>query len=336
MHSDRLPGNFTPFDVPLPASAAEWEARKGELRRTLRELLGETPPLFTPQPRIVERQAGEGYTRERIEFDNGAGATVYGFLLVPTGRTQPGPAILYHHYHGGHYDLGKDEFLQPNALGEPKGPALARAGYVVLSIDAYAFGDRQHQGPAGEREKGGQTELSLFKQFLWQGRTLWGMMVRDDTLALNYLLSRPEVDPARVGAMGMSMGSTRSWWLAALDERIKATVAVACLTRYQNLLRHGDVFEHGIYYFVPGILARGIDMEALIGCIAPRALLTLTGAVDGGSPVDGVEQINAFLRQVYARYGADDRFEGVVYPGEGHVFNADMWRRMQAWFARQL
>jgi dienelactone hydrolase len=58
----------------------------------------------------------------------------------------------------------------------------------------------------------------LFKQFLWEGATLWGMMVRDDILALNYLLSRPEVDPAQVGTTGMSMGATRAWWLAALDD----------------------------------------------------------------------------------------------------------------------
>ncbi len=325
-----------PFTVPLPASPAEWEARKATLRATLRELLGDLPPLFTPQPQVVSRTAGPGYTLERIEFDNGAGATVYGYLLLPEGRREPGPAVLYNHYHGGEYHLGKDEMMQPGPLGAPKGPALAQAGYAVLSIDAYGFGERQHQGPAGTREAGRETELSLCKQFLWQGRTLWGMMVRDDTLALSYLLSRPEVDPARVGATGISMGSTRSWWLAALDERVRAVVAVACLTRYQNLLARGDLFEHGIYYFVPNILHRQIDMEAVIACIVPRPLLTLTGDEDGGSPVDGVNQINAFVGQVYERYGAADRFQGIVYPGVGHFYTPDMWQRMLAWFARYL
>ena len=152
------------------------------------------------------------------------------------------------------------------------GPALVRAGYVVLCIDAYAFGERRFQGPAGKREEGAATEWALAKTFLWEGRTLWGMIVRDDVLALNYLASRPEVNPARIGAMGMSMGSTRTWWIAALDDRIKAAVSVSCLTRYQDLIHTGWVNGHGIYYFVPGMLHEKIDAESVVGLIAPRPL----------------------------------------------------------------
>ena len=106
------------------------------------------------------------------------------------------------------------------------------------------------------------------------------MMVRDDLLALNYLVTRPEVDPARIAAMGMSMGSTRTWWIAALDDRIKVAVSVACLTRYQDMIATGEVNGHGIYYFVPGMLHEKIDTESVIGLIAPRAHLTLTGEKD--------------------------------------------------------
>src|SRR5207302_8094751 len=92
----------------------------------------------------------------------------------------------------------------------------------------------------------------LLKYYLWMGRTLWGMMVRDDQVALDYLCSRPEVDPARIGVTGMSMGSTRSWWLAAVDDRIACLVGVACLTRYENLLRHGQLPRPGTYDVVNG------------------------------------------------------------------------------------
>ena len=78
-------------------------------------------------------------------------------------------------------------------------------------------------------------EMSLTKLNLWLGRTLWGMMLRDQQIALDYLESRPEVDPTRIGAQGMSMGSTQAWWLGAIDDRIKAVVGVACLTRYEDL-----------------------------------------------------------------------------------------------------
>src|SRR4029079_8308222 len=98
--------------------------------------------------------------------------------------------------------------------------------FVVLGIDAYCFGERNGLGPGGPTEKGGAGEMTDSKFQLLLGRSLWGMIVRDDILALNYLCSRPEVDSARIGVTGISMGATRTWWLMALDERPKTGVAV--------------------------------------------------------------------------------------------------------------
>ncbi len=191
-----LKGGFAMFQTPPPESAQAWEHRKSELRATLWRLLGDLPPRFTPRVTVDRRQARNGYTLEHFTFQNGVGDTVYGYCLVPDGPPARRPAILYQHYHGGQYRQGKEEVLiqafkersnNPMIPGEE----LVRAGYVVLCIDAYCFGERRFQGPAGNREEGAATELSLFKTFLWEGRSLWGMMVRDDLLALNYLLARP-------------------------------------------------------------------------------------------------------------------------------------------------
>lgn len=333
-----LTGGFRAFETPLPASAAAWEKRKPQLRIELRELLGEWPPVFTPQAKIVSRQRRDGYLLEKVTFDNGAGATVYGYVLLPERGGGQRPAVLYNHYHGGEYENGKEEVITKpfTLLDFATGETLARQGYVVLAIDAYCFGERRWQGPAGTREEGRATELSLFKTFLWEGRTLWGMIVRDDLLALNYLLSRPEADPRRVATMGMSMGSTRSWWLAALDERIRTVVSVACLTRYQNLIRRGDLARHSIYYFVPNLLGRKIDMETVIGLIAPRPHLTLTGDQDPGSPVDGVRQINEFQQRLYRLYGKESEFRGIVYPGVPHKYTPEMWSETIAWLKSRL
>ena len=142
-----------------------------------------------------------------------------------------------------------------------------------------------------ERRRAGRAEEDdLFKLNLWFGRTLWGMFVRDDQVALDYLCSRSEVDASRIGATGMSMGSTRAWWLAAVDERIAAVVAVACLTRYQNLIAHGELRQHGVYYFVNGLL-KHFDSEGVLALIAPRPFLALTGDLDAGSPADGVRDL---------------------------------------------
>ncbi len=336
--SDLLKGGFRPFDTPLPASAAQWDRHKAALRQELWKLLGDLPPLFTPQIETDRREPRDGCRFEHFTFDNGAGDTVYGYVLVPDGLKSPAPAILYNHYHWGKYELGKEELITEahDELDFATGEVLARAGYLVLGIDAYAFGERRFQGPAGAREQGRQTEESLFKTFLWQGRTLWGMMVRDDLLALNVLASRPDVDPQRIAAVGMSMGATRTWWAAALDDRIKVAVSVACLTCYQNLIDRGAVREHGIYYYVPNMLGRHIDTESVVACIAPRAHLTLTGGRDAGSPADGVRLINKFAEQVYGLYGRAGRFRGVLYPEVEHAYTPEMWRETLAWLHEHL
>ncbi len=336
-----LTGGFPSFDTPRPASANAWERQKPELREKLWRLLGHLPPLCTPKVTIQKKELCDGYTREHLTFQNGVGDTVYGYLLVPAGAQGRRPAILYHHYHGGKYAQGKEElFLRAFApMGNKTlvtGPELVRAGYVVLCVDAYCFGERRWQGPAGKKEEGGQTEWALSKTFLWQGRTLWGMMVRDDQLALGYLVTRREVDPTRVAAMGLSMGSTRTWWLAALDDRIKVAVSVSCLTRYQDLIRDGMINSHGIYYFVPGLLHEKIDMESVVGLIAPRAHLTLTGDQDTGSPASGVRTINGFQEHLYRLYGKEENFRGILYPGVGHEYTPAMWDETLRWLKKHL
>ena len=245
------------------------------------------------------------------------------------------PGILYCHWHGDEYPVGKEEMFQARHTPEQPGPALARRGFVVLGVDAYCFGERDGQGPGGAEERGAQGELSASKFNLWLGRTLWGMILRDDLMALDYLLSRPEVDPRRVGVTGISMGATRSWWLMALDERITTGVAVACMTRYQNLIEHKELRAHGIYYFVPGML-RHFDTEAVLSLVAPRPSLFMNGDQDPGSPADGIRALEAKVRAVYRLYGRTRNFRSVLYPGVGHRYTPEMWRKTLVWFERTL
>ena len=206
-------------------------------RQKLWKLLGDIPPPFAPDVSILSRRDEPGYTLERLTFANGLGDTVYGYLLLPRDIETPAPAVLYHHEHGGKYSLGKDAAIRVRENGYAPGLALVEAGFIVLAIDAYGFGQREHQGPGGASESGASTELSLYKQFVWQGRSLWGMMVHDDLTALRYLRGRAEVDPARIGAAGMSLGGSRTTWVAALDETVKAAVPISQMTRYRDFRR---------------------------------------------------------------------------------------------------
>lgn len=318
-------------DFAAPATRAEWESRRLQVRSELLALLGRLPPRpAVPSVKIVSREDRGDYVVEKFRFDNLAGSVVPGYILIPKGAPARAPAILYCHWHAGEYDLGKEELFKSRHTPQAPGPAFAKRGYVVLGIDASGFGERNGTGPDGPTQRNNPAEETAAKFNLWVGRTFWGMLLRDDLMALDYLASRPEVDPRRIGVTGMSMGATRTWWLMALDERLRTGVAIACMTRYQNLIAHGSIHEHSIGYFVPGMLNH-FDSEAVIALAAPRPILFQTGDRDAGSPIDGVQQIEAAVRPVYALYGKRDDFESLVYPGLGHVYTAEMWSRTLAW-----
>lgn len=319
-----------------PRSREAWEVQRLEVRAELWKLLGRLPPRpSVPTVQTLSRDDRGDYVVEKFQFDNGAGSTVPGYLLLPKGPRARRPAILYCHWHAGEYNLGKEELFQAKHTPEAPGPALARRGYVVIAVDACGFGERNGHGPDGPAERDYTAEETASKFNLWVGRTFWGMLLRDDLMALDYLSSRPEVDAQRIGVTGMSMGATRTWWLMALDERLKTGVAIACLTRYQSLIEHGSIHEHDIGYFVPGMLSH-FDSEAVVAMIAPRPVLFQTGDRDGGSPVDGIHAIDAAVRPVYALYGGEADFQDVIYPGLAHVYTPQMWEKTLAWLDEHL
>ena len=319
-----------------PDSRKAWESQRQAIRSQLWTLLGKLPPRpKVPQVAIVSREDRGDFIVEKFQFDNLAGATVPGYMLIPKQLTGKAPSILFCHWHGGDYEIGKEELFQTRHTPAAFGPTFASRGFVVLGIDAYCFGERNGQGPGGPDEKGAAGELTASKFNLWAGRTLWGMILRDDLMALDYLASRPEVDVNRIGVSGISMGATRTWWLMALDERLKTGVAVACMTRYQNLIAHEELKAHGIYYFVPGFLNH-FDTEAVVALIAPRPVLFMTGGQDGGSPVDGIHAIEAAVRPVYRLFGTEADFQSTVYDGLGHVYTPEMWDRTVNWMDQRL
>ncbi len=322
----------------VPASLDAWQQQRTEIRTKLNELLGDLPPRPPVSAfQVISKEDKGTYTLETFQFDNGAGEIVKGYVFIPKQVTpqNKAPAILYCHWHGGQYDIGKQELLQTNATPVAAGPAFAEAGYIVFGIDAPCFGERNGQGPDGPQQKGSNGEMTAAKFNLWVGRTLWGMMLRDDLTALDYLCSRPEVDARRIGVTGISMGSTRSWWIMALDDRPRAAVCVGCMTRYEELIRAGMLNAHGIYYFVPGML-KHFDTEAVIALAAPRPILFMTGYQDAGSPTDGVRHIGDIVSQIYTLHGADaaSHFENKIYPNVGHVYLPDMWEKTVKWLDR--
>jgi len=318
---------------PVPTDRVKWQLERVQARATLLKCLGDLPPRPDPrQVAVVGKEDKGDYIYEQIEFSNGVDETVTGVLLVPKGIKQPVPAIILAHGHSGSTDV----LCVNEKSGQCAGPTLARKGYVVAAIDSYFCGKRVGKGPAGEREtQPPSEEHSLFKYHLLMGRCLWGMMIRDQQCLIDYLESRPEVNAKQIGMSGMSMGCTTSWWTAALDERIASTVGVACFTRYTELLAHGNLRAHGMYYFVPGVFAH-FDTEAIHALIAPRPHLELSGDEDQGAPVDGVMMLEKKLIPLYRLYGKESNFKSIIYEKTGHEYLPEMRAEMVRWFEKTL
>jgi len=283
-----------------PAEEAnEFSSQQQKRRRELWGLLGDLPWKHRPGPaRLVSKEEHDGYTLERLVLDLNGIEPVPALLLIPRHRQPKAPGLLYIHWHGGMYDLGKEQLLKGVDAQPAYAPVCAEKGLVTLAIDSWCFGERKHVAD------GGQGEQDAFKLMLWRGQVLYGMMMFDEFRALDYLASRPDVDSTRLGAMGMSMGSTKAWWLAALDPRVKVCMDVCCLTDYEELIRTHGLKEHGIYYYVPSLLKhfQTADINELI---VPRARLSVNGRQDALTPAAGVEKVRERLLPLYRKHGKE-------------------------------
>lgn len=306
-----------------PLTWAEWLEDRKAIRAQLHELLGDIPPRPRKLTVATQKEDRGDYTLEKFSFNSGAPTPVFGYLLLPK-KTEKVPAILYNHWHGGDYHVGKEELFRSDHLPEAPGPALVRRGFAVLCIDAPCFGARNKLGPSGGVETGQAVEWAEAKLHFWCGRTLWGMLLRDDLCALDYLCSRPEIDANRISTMGMSMGATRAWWLMGLDDRLRAGVAIACLTRYRELIAAGGLNQHGIYYYVPGML-KHFDAEAVLACIAPRPVLFLNGDRDPGSPIEGIRALENLAAPFWRLGKKPQNFRSIIEPNTAHECTERMW-----------
>jgi len=304
-------------------------AYQEQRRKELWGLLGDLPWKHQPAPpKLVRTEKGEGYTLERLELDLNGVEPVPAILLIPDKRQKPAPGLLYIHWHGGMYELGKEQLLKGANAQPAYAPVCVEKGLVALAIDSWCFGERRHEEP------GRTGEEDAFKLMLWNGQVLWGMMMFDEFRALDYLANRPEVDATRLGALGMSMGATKAWWLAALDPRLKLCVDVCCLTDYDELIRTHGLKEHGIYYYVPSLL-KHFSTAQINELIVPRARLSVNGRRDPLTPPAGVEKIRDDLLPLYRQYGREEDCRIELFDCE-HEELPEMRQLILEWMDRHL
>jgi dienelactone hydrolase len=297
-------------------------------REALRRLLGTFPEPCSPDAEMIEQADLGDLRREKVRFQVEPGEWALGYLFVPTARREPGSAMLCLHQHAGQFPLGKSE---PAGLdGNPQqhyALELARRGYVTFTFDFICFEDRRH--PALE---GARYERFEFTRRVCAGSSLQAKMTSDAMRALDYLASRPEVDPARIGCVGHSLGGQQTLFLAALDERIKAAVSSCGFASYQTIFR--DAINHNFSAYVPGILSHG-DLGDVLALVAPRAFRASVGNADRIFPFDGIRATVERAREAYRARGVEDRLVLDAVDG-GHAFTDALRERAYAWLDREL
>jgi hypothetical protein len=295
-------------------------------RQELYGLMGKLPPrdrVVTAQ-RVSTEDRGS-YTLDKLVLDLNGEEPAPAYFAKPKGRTGKLPTVLFNHSHGGGYTIGKQEFIEGREyMGKPPyAEFLTSLGYNALCFDAWIFGERS-----------GRTELDFFKEKLWQGRVVWGMMVYDALKAVDYLHTRADVDTARLATVGMSMGSSTAQWVGALDPRLKVVVDICCLTDWHTLVEVGGLKGHGIYYYVPDLLNHftAAQMNALI---APRPHLALAGNQDALTPLAGLEKIDRELQGVYTAAGQPANWK-LLRHDVGHLETPGMRGQIRDWLVAHL
>jgi dienelactone hydrolase len=225
-----------------------------------------------------------------------------------------------------------------------------KRGYVVITIDMFYWGERRmllEEDPSSYRDPQRMTrdEIAAFNRRSQQGEQLvarslftagitWpGVMLWDDLRTLDYLASRPEVDPRRLGCVGLSVGGYRSFVLSALDPRIKVAVAVGWMSSLALHIRRHVINSIGLTFHIVG-LHRYLDFPDLAALIAPRSVLVINGSRDTLFPPEGVKAAFNKIEQCFRKAGVPERQRCRLYDAP-HQFNvpmqAEAWEWLQRW-----
>jgi dienelactone hydrolase len=291
-----------------------------ELRATVLGIIGGLPAERTPlNATVTGTLARDGYRIEKVIFESQPGFQVTSSLYVPDGPAGRKPAVLLA---CGHAPTGKAYPAYQEIAGR-----LAKRGYVVLVWDPVGQGERsQYWDSAKGRSRynlvcGEHAVLGNLATIA--GASLLRWMVWDGMRAVDYLLARPEVDPAHIAVTGTSGGGTQSTWLGALDERI-GLLAPSCFVTSLPMRMANRIFEDpdsDPEQDPPGLVAEGVDHPGLLLLAYPRRV-HIASAVKDFFPIEGTRKTARELRALYSAFGHGDRF-ALTEGYHGHQYSAE-------------
>ena len=304
---------------------AEAEAFIRERAEKVRQCFGPLPSKGPLNPRVTRTVDRDAYTIENVIFDSRPNFPVTGNLYLPKQRTGPLPAVV-----GvcGHSQNGK-----AGATYQSFAQGLARLGYIVLLIDPAGQGERLQCVDAELKPAKGQSvheHLYVGNQQFLVGEFFGTWQAWDGIRALDYLLTRPEVNPQQVMVTGNSGGGTITTWMCALEPRF-ASAAPSC---FINTLRRMFESEQpaDTEQCPPRTLAFGLDHSDFFLPYLPRPLILL-GQERDSFDARGLEQSYGHLRQLYTLMGVPDNVALFIGP-DAHGYFQQNREAMYGWFNR--
>ena len=294
----------------------EWQQKRPRLQREYLDMLGLWPlPAKTPLHATVTGSLEKyGVIVEKLHYQSKPGLYVTANLYRPKTVTTKLPAILYV---CGHSNRGRDG---NKSAHQDHGFWFANNGYLCLVLDSLQLGEIAgiHHGTYGLRNTN-----PIETRFWWHsaGYTPAGVECWNGVRGIDYLLTRPEVDPERLGVTGISGGGAATFWIAAADERVKVAVPVSGMSDLESYVKNKVINGHCDCMFLYNTYQW--DWTTIAALVAPRPLLFANSDNDTIFPMDGNRRIIEKLRKLYTMYGKAELLDEYVSKG-GHAYRPDL------------
>jgi cephalosporin-C deacetylase-like acetyl esterase len=309
-------------------SETDWRKRQAKVREILDSIVGPWPDRTPLRPRVTGVLDQDGYRVEKIVFESMPGFHVTGALFLPKGIDQPRPAVLKvigHSAQAFRRDVYQNVILN-----------LVHQGFVVFAIDPIGQGERlqYYDAETGRSLVGSSTQEHSHAgvQCFLLGKSIARYFTWDGIRAIDYLHSRPEVDPSRIGVTGLSGGGTQSSYIGAMDDRVVAAAPMGFITSISRLLGSiGPQDAEQVLYHGPRL---GIDHADLLEVRAPKPTLHVTTTRDFFS-IQGARETAQEVARAFAAFGKRDHYRQVEDDGR-HGFTRKNNEATYAFFQNAL
>ena len=302
--------------------------RGAAVRRQMLANIGGLPEKTPLRARVVGAIERENFRIEKVIFESQPNFFVTGSLYLPKTGTGPYPAILFPL---GHEAGAKAHEAWQHVLG-----SFATKGFVAFAWDPLGQGERSQFFDADTRSsrlvQSTREHSMLGAQCLLTGDNLARYMIHDGIRALDYLLSRPEVDPKRVGVTGNSGGGTATAYLAAIDDRLQVAAPSCYITSWSRLL--AQLGPQDAEQNLPPWLHLGFDFPDFIYATAPKPFLVLS-AIRDFFPIGGARATFAETQRTYDSLGIAEKLK-MVEADDGHGYTLPRRLAAYAWMSRWL